>query len=258
MRLGRHGNHALDYRVAPFASFFSAKLIVGFVAAHDPTFFHRKPMKKRAPPKLHTPQQRQREQERQFKPLALKIGWIAYEWNRLQETLAELFADALGNHTPAFKIWHSLRSDLTQREMLKAAAEDKMAFGAESLKRVWAEILWVTNEATALSHKRNDALHAPFFFVTHADKIEVLPLHIFGNQKAKKLLSKDILKEFEWYKNNLAVLADYAMSLHYAVRFTGDFSLPTRPVMPSLGQKASPKRSPRRNKQKRSLPPPRS
>jgi hypothetical protein len=179
-------------------------------------------MKKRAPPKLHTRQQRQREEERQFKPLALKIGWIAYEWNRLQETLAELFADAMGNHSPAFKVWHSVRSDLTQREMLKAAAEDKMAFGAESLKRVWGEILWVTNEATALSHKLNDALHAPFFFVTHPDKIEVLPLHIFGNQKAKKLLSKDILKEFEWYKNSLAVLADYAMILHYGVRYGAD------------------------------------
>jgi hypothetical protein len=228
----------------------ASKRAFASLAEYSSFSVHERSMKKRAPPKLHTPQQRQREQERQFKPLALKIGWIAYEWNRLQETLAELFADAMGNHTPAFKVWHSVRSDLTQREMLKAAAEDKMAFGAESLKRVWAEILWVTNEATALSHKRNDALHAPFFFVTHADKIEVLPLHFFGNQKAKKLLSKDILKEFEWYKNSLAVLADYAMILHYAVRFTGDFSLPSRPALPSLGQKASPKRSPRRNKPK--------
>jgi hypothetical protein len=164
----------------------------------------------------------------------------------------------MGNHSPAFKVWHSVRSDLTQREMLKAAAEDRVAFGAEMTKRVWAEILWVTNEATALSHKRNDALHAPFVFITHADKIEVMPLHMFGNQRAKKLLSKDVLKEFEWYKNSLAVLADYAMALHYGVRFTGDFSLPSRPVLPSLGQKANPKQSPRRNKPKRPQPQPQS
>jgi hypothetical protein len=57
--------------------------------------------KKRAVPKLDTPQQRRREQERQFKPLAQEIGWIAFEWNRLEEALAELFADAISDHQRA-------------------------------------------------------------------------------------------------------------------------------------------------------------
>jgi hypothetical protein len=217
-------------------------------------------MKKRTTLKLKTPKQRRREQERQFKPLALEIGWVAYEWNRLQETLAELFSDAMGTDSQiALKLWHSQRSDLAQREMLRAAAEHRTAVASTELKLVWDAILWVTNEATKLSGKRNDALHVPFVFVTHADKIEVLPLFFFGNQKARKLAaSRDLLKEFEWYKNSLAVLADYAMSLHYAISAPEHFPLPHRPVLPNLGQKAPPKRSAHRSKPKQLQLPPQS
>jgi hypothetical protein len=119
-------------------------------------------VKKRAAPKLDTPQQRRREQERQFKPLAQEIGWIAFEWNRLQEALAELFADAISDHQPiALKIWHSVRSDLTQREMLKAAAEHRSATVDAKLRPLWAAVVWLTNQASTLSQKRNDALHVP-------------------------------------------------------------------------------------------------
>jgi hypothetical protein len=33
--------------------------------------------------------------------LAQEIGWIAFEWNRLEEALAELFADAISDHQRA-------------------------------------------------------------------------------------------------------------------------------------------------------------
>jgi hypothetical protein len=158
-------------------------------------------VKKRAVPKLDTPQQRRREQERQFKPFAHEIGWIAFEWNRLQEALAELFADAISDHQPiAFNVWHSVRSDLTQREMLKAAAAYRAATATSKQKPVWDEVLWLSNEAATLSHKRNDALHVPFVFITHSDKIELLPFYFFGNPKAQKLSKKELLKEFNWYR----------------------------------------------------------
>jgi len=58
---------------------------------------------------LRTPAQRRREQERQFKPLAIELGWIAYEWNRLHEALGELFADAMGADTyTALSAWHAV------------------------------------------------------------------------------------------------------------------------------------------------------
>lgn len=33
--------------------------------------------------------------------MAQEIGWIAFEWNRLEEALAELFADAISDHQRA-------------------------------------------------------------------------------------------------------------------------------------------------------------
>jgi hypothetical protein len=216
-------------------------------------------MKKHATPKLKTPVQRRREQERQFKPLALELGWITYEWNRLQETLAELFSDTLGGDPNiAFKVWHSVRSDLTQREMLRAAVDHKSATATVELKPAWDEALWLIKEATDLSYKRNDALHAPLAFITLSDKIEILPLHFFGNPKAKKLAPKELLKEFQWYRASGAVLADYAMDLHYSIIAPEHFPLRGRPVLPSLGQKATPTRSPRRKKPKSTLPQPQS
>jgi hypothetical protein len=212
-------------------------------------------MKKRATPKLRFPGQRRREQERQFKPLAVEIGWIAYEWNRLQETFAELFIDVLGSDPAiALKVWHSLRSDLAQREMLRAAVDHKAATATPEFKPIWAEILWLIKEATDLSMKRNDALHVPFVFITHPDKIEVLPLYFLGNPKAKKLATREVLKEFQWYRASGAVLADYAMSLHYAVTEPEIFPSRGRPVMPSLGQKPPPKRRTHQKKPK-SIPP---
>jgi hypothetical protein len=194
-------------------------------------------MKKRETPKLKTPKQRKREQGRQFKPFAEEIGWITYEWNRLQESLAELFADAMGDEAISLKVWHTVRSDLTQREMLKAAAAHRMSTVTLERQSVWKEVRWLVNEATNLSHKRNDAIHVPFVFVTHADKIEVLPLYFLGNPKAKRLASKEPLEEFKWYRESLAVLADYAMTLHYAVAFT-DYPLSRRPALPNLRLKA--------------------
>jgi hypothetical protein len=68
----------------------------------------------------------------EYDPYALAIGKFGLNWNFLQYALCELFSivtlektPQVGdrvNHVP-IKIWHSLRSDRAQREMLKAAIE---------------------------------------------------------------------------------------------------------------------------------------
>jgi hypothetical protein len=200
------------------------------------------------PPKLKTPAQRRREGERLFRPVALEIGWISYEWNRLQEGLAELFSDILETKI-AFAVWHSVRSDLAQREMLIAAVNSKFPAAANPKHdtKERTELLWLTTEAGRLSHKRNDALHVPFYFLIHADHIELLPFNIFGNPKAKTMAPKDLMKEFKWYRATAAVLANYAEILHYALTFQDQcYTWPSRPSLPHLGQSPNPKRSPHR------------
>src|SRR5580658_522893 len=57
---------------------------------------------------------------------ARHTGEIVIAWNRLQSSLFMLFAALFGDvHKQHFahKIWHSIQSDKTQREMLYNAAE---------------------------------------------------------------------------------------------------------------------------------------
>jgi hypothetical protein len=133
------------------------------------------PKKKRS---LRTPIQRRREQERQFKPLAVELGWITYEWNRLHEALGELFADAMGADTyTALSAWHTIRSDLTQRQMLKAVAAHRAQKSPPENKRLWQALMDLLDEVTKLSDRRNNAIHAPLVFVTDLSRsaIEILP-----------------------------------------------------------------------------------
>jgi hypothetical protein len=202
---------------------------------------------------LRTPAQRRREQERQFKPLAIELGWIAYEWNRLHEALGELFADAMGADTyTALSAWHAVRSDLTQRHMLKAAAAHRAERSTPDNALLWRALVSLVDEVNKLSDKRNNAIHAPLVFVTDitAGAVEVEPLVFFGNEKAAKLGSRDLLPEFQWYRRSAEVLAIYAHVLHYAIN-DPNYKLPPKPILPTLGQKQGSHRSPRRTKQKK-------
>ena len=203
-----------------------------------------KPVSKRS---LRTPTQRRREQERQFKPLAIELGWIVYEWNRLQEALGELFADAMGADTyTALSAWHAVRSDLTQREMLKAAAAHRAQRSTPEHTLLWRALVDLIDEVTKLSHKRNIAIHAPLVFATDLQDgvIRVQPLDFLLNPKAGKLPTRELLTEFQWYRRSGAALANYANALHYSIN--GNSPLPPKPILPNRGQKVPSKRSPRR------------
>jgi hypothetical protein len=52
------------------------------------------------PPSLRTPSQRAAEQRRLFRPYANELGWLVYQWNRLQQAMAELFTDLVTPDKP--------------------------------------------------------------------------------------------------------------------------------------------------------------
>jgi hypothetical protein len=110
----------------------------------------------------------------------------------------------------------------------------------------------LVDEVTKLSGKRNNAIHAPLVFVIDVagGAVEVEPLVIFGNEKAAKLGTRDLLPEFQWYRRSGEVLANYANVLHYAIN-DPNHQLPPKPILPTLGQKQGSKPSPRRTKQKK-------
>jgi hypothetical protein len=188
--------------------------------------------------------QKEREKKRKFGPMAHELGWLVYEWNRFQEALAELFSDMLGvRQNMPFAIWYSTTNERAQREMLRAAVEQKYP-PVPSSDPHRETLLWLTNQAAKLADQRNDAIHAPIVFVQASDQIELLPMYLFGNPRATKLKNKDLLKEFRWYREHASTLADFAEKIHWALIFPADFAWPDRPPLPRLDQ--SPSRKPQR------------
>src|SRR5215467_2057727 len=97
------------------------------------------------PKKLITPKQRERARVRAFRPLALELGWIVYEWNRLHEALAELFADVVSGtrQSIGFAIWYAIAAnERSQRDMLRAAIKAVDAY-SDPKPPEHAEIIWL-------------------------------------------------------------------------------------------------------------------
>jgi len=189
---------------------------------------------------LRTPRQREKIKERLFRPIAIEIGWLVFEWNRLQEHLAELFAQISNPHSPdiPLAIWYSIDNDRARREMLRAAAKARFTDSTGSLRNEGDAIDWLVREVNKLTDRRHDAIHAPFNFVINADvqQIELHPSVWLGNPRARKFHGKDVLKEVSWHRHTARVLADYALTIFYAVRDPSHLTWPDKPQMPHLGQ----------------------
>lgn len=203
-----------------------------------------------APKPRLTAAQRKRRSERKFRPIAIELGWLAFEWNRLHEALAELFADIVcskdeDHRALAFAAWYSIPSDRMQRNMLRATVE--AAYRKSTPKpRLYDEIVWTLEQLNSLAGKRNTALHSPLVFLTDVmlDEVEVSPWDVFGNPHArelssKKLKDKKLIEEFKWYRDHLSRLATFAQLLHRTIAFPLN-TLPDRPQLPPRGQFQSP------------------
>lgn len=176
-----------------------------------------------------------------LEPYIKALGELVVEWNDMTDGFGVLFATVLYPNEPispiALIIWHSTRSDLAQREMLKGAATSK--FNHDEAKTQRDDIRWLMDEATTLSHKRNDAIHAPLTFLRNGKgkPVDVVPSEFFGNLKAKNLGKKGaLLSEYEWYTANARALKFFARQMVVAIQFP-DNSWPDRPQMPTRGQK---------------------
>lgn len=185
------------------------------------------------------PAKRKRARERAFRPYAIQIGWIACEWNRLQEALGELFSDIVQPDTKriGYAIWHSTDNDRTLRNMLRETTEASKAENKVE-QRPYDDITWILSQIDKLAGRRNTAIHAPFAMVstsTSDSGIEIVPWHHVGHPRAKELKDKSLPDEFRWYRDHLEKLGDFAEELHWAVIFP-DVAWPDRPQLPSRGQ----------------------
>jgi hypothetical protein len=206
--------------------------------------------------KLLTHEQRERERRRVFRPVAVELAWLIYEWNRLHAGMGELFAVLVPHESQPVltAVWHTLTAERIQWDMLKngAAAAKFLPKGSQE------DINWLIKQMDNLGGKRNDAVHSPLIFVNDysAETIDIMPFLFLGNPRARSLFlatkkeKTDLITEFGWYRDHLARLATFAQHLAIAIPRHPNFEWPERPQLPTREQfaKGKAKRRPGKTK----------
>ena len=102
-----------------------------------------------------------------FRPYVIALGQLALAWNDLHETLAILFCTVMGSGyvNQFLAVWHAVKSDRSQRDILMASISSHRNFPDDQRKRLQTEIEWICARANALEDMRNDALHSPLWSV---------------------------------------------------------------------------------------------
>jgi hypothetical protein len=175
--------------------------------------------------------------ENAFAPYAREVGKLVASWNQLQERLGELFSVIVRRDQPAIAlaIWHSTRSDLAQRQMLRACIEAALASGSLPEHAKKEDIKWLLDRTDELSQQRNDAIHAPVAFYTDQDGTKLMTEYIFGNPRALKLKGKSLSDEFSWYEKRASVLSGFALRCASCLR-NADLGWPEKPKLPNRGE----------------------
>jgi hypothetical protein len=172
-------------------------------------------------------------------PYFIALGRVAHSWNHLHEELGKLFCSVTGlelHH--GMTIWHTLKSDRSQRDILRGAITARCQESDWVAKRpkAAAAIMDLLNEVNSLADRRNNAIHAPCSVALHGNRkdFEIVPVTFFGNDKATRLIGKDIIEEFRWYEGCANTLKKYTTTCRLAV--DAGLSSLEKPQMPTLGQ----------------------
>src|SRR5262245_12932782 len=137
--------------------------------------------------------------ERKFEPFIRAIGQSTLLWNDLHEWLGFLYCSAAGGGfiDVHLRVWNAVANDRAKRDMLLAAAQwtfrDGRPFPSELDKKSYDAIHWLWIEAGKLENDRNNAIHAPLWKSRISN--EVYPASAFGNQRARNLDDKYLLKD---------------------------------------------------------------
>lgn len=175
-----------------------------------------------------------------FQIYAAELGSVAFAWNNLHETLAELFWCITGSTEGSIPLacWHAIESDRAQRKMLRVATEaraESKILGFHN-EKASTEVIWLLRQVDRLADKRNDALHSPYRFIIQPGPMKLEPDHFKGHARATNLKGKDLLSEFKWYRATADTLTIFARHLILSI-WNPHSPWPDRPSLPTRGQK---------------------
>jgi hypothetical protein len=188
-----------------------------------------------------------------FTPYIVAAGEVVNSWNKLQEQLNLVFAAITGMPKDmATSIWHSLRSDSLQRDMLLAAIAAVPHDGRLAI--ILSNLIALVKHANALAQDRNNAIHAPVSLAIGNGKLVPFPVHFHGDRLAKRLLGKNIILEFNRCRDETNVLKEYAEKIETALKFPS-YALPDKPALldasPTGIRASNPDRQARKARRKR-------
>jgi hypothetical protein len=121
--------------------------------------------------------------------------------------------------------------------MLRAAAQSSTHTRlTTTLPKAKEDINWHLDKANGVAEQRNTAIHAPMTVAFGKKEITLFPIVFQGNPRARKLVGKDILAEFEWYELSADTLLLFARNISAAIN-SDNVAWPNRPQMPTLKAK---------------------
>lgn len=172
-----------------------------------------------------------------FEAYCLALGKVAHAWNYLHEKFAGLFAVVSAtDHEIAEAIWHAVKNERSQRDMLLEAAKACVRLNKwPETPAAYEEIKWLVDRANGIGDLRNTVIHAPCSLYIGGGENgghEMGAAFFNGNHQAKKLAGRRVLREFEWCERATETLSRYVPEVHTGIAFPGRYPWPTRPVMP--------------------------
>lgn len=173
-----------------------------------------------------------------FETYTTALGKVAHAWNFLHERLGRLFvAVTKMDRAVALGIWYSTDSDRTKQLMLKSAiAASAPDLWLPRLPKAKEDLIWLTDRIISLGDARNNAIHAPCILVTDQNGTQMAASFLSGHDRAKKLLGKDILVEFDWCEAWSEELSRFCERVETALNFE-QYPWPDRPEKPARRQK---------------------
>jgi hypothetical protein len=193
-----------------------------------------------APVRPQTTKEIKEASEEAFDLYTSAVGRVADAWNMLHESMAELFWRIVGGHEYRITaaVWYSSYSDRFQRQMLEAAINASVNHPAWARVPTTAreDLIWLLRRANFLGNKRDEAIHAPCQWLRRTfdgAPPEVIVAETSLHRRAKSLIGKDILIEFDWLEQYIWALSKFTHRAEIVLHL-GDDSFRTWPEKPRV------------------------
>jgi hypothetical protein len=168
-----------------------------------------------------------------FEKYCVAVGKVCHAWNYFHEKLGQLFDRFSPVDSPtALRMWYSKFQDRWQRNELRNAVD---AVGSWPNSTAKDDVIWLLDRADELAEDRNNAIHAPcsLYVGGREDGGSVMgPAFFNGHPRARNLLGKKIIAEFEWCEQYTECLTRFSMQIETAFAFPGKYPWPHRPTIP--------------------------